>query len=515
MVDNIQRQHVPCAVWALSIPPFIGRASRILGSVISYRTVRLCPLVAVMLVAAAVYSLPAAAQDDAKAIRDISEIEVDEERLRQAIASRTLTWLTGSSSNNDHVSVGRLANFFGFVALRVSSGHSLKRSDVAKSTLAVMTESQIDALVALVERQKPPFERTQAARYEMNRALEGLLVGETITDEEFLALGAAYGESEAELGRVIGQGLGEVAQSLTADQQSELSAIRVANLAGRGHEIESPGVKVRLGQEDKKELVNIAARLLSWTTGSEAFNDFEVVGKPSQHFGFVSLRMESNHGVRRSDVAKEVWAMLTPEQQGMIDIAVDQNATAFEAFLAVRGRLMRTLEAALAGEAIDVDKVRELGSTVGALEGRMTWVQAMAMLGVRNSMSEKQLNDLLAMRAKYTAGSKTAALPEDPVERGRQLFAQCALCHQSSDQQSIAPDLTGIVGRRIAADASFDTYSPALYSFAEAEEVWNEALLDNFLEHPKTLVPGTFMGYDGLDAAADRSALIAYLKTKR
>lgn len=41
------------------------------------------------------------AQETAKssAVRDISTIEVDKLQLRQAIASRTLTWLTGNSSN--------------------------------------------------------------------------------------------------------------------------------------------------------------------------------------------------------------------------------------------------------------------------------------------------------------------------------------------------------------------------------------------------------------------------------
>lgn len=47
------------------------------------------------------------------AVRNISKIEVDEAKLREAVASRVLTWLTGRSSNNDYVSVGRLANFLG------------------------------------------------------------------------------------------------------------------------------------------------------------------------------------------------------------------------------------------------------------------------------------------------------------------------------------------------------------------------------------------------------------------
>lgn len=515
MAGKMQLFNSPYAIGTLLILPAIEVAPHILGHALMHKTVAWIRTLITTLMAGTIFmSLPAAAKDNAEVIREISDIDVDKEHLRQAVASRTLTWLTGSSSNNDHISVGRLANFFGFVALRVSSGHSLKRSAVAKSTLAILTEPQIDALVTLVNAQKEPFERTQATRYAMNRALEGLLVGETISKDAFLALGAAYGASEAELGRVIGQGLGDVAQTLTADQHTKLAMIRSANLAGRGHESEHSNHKIRMSQEAKQELVNIAARFLSWTTGSKDFNDFEVVGKPSQHFGFVSLRMESNHGVRRGTVAKEVWNMLASDKQQMIDAAVDHNATTFDEFLAIRAQLMRTLETALAGDVIDVARVQELGAALGNVEASMTWAQAVAMLRVRDTMDEAQLNALLAIRAKYTVG--TLDVPtKDPIERGRQLFAQCALCHQSTDQKAIAPDLFGIVGREIATDASFESYSPAMQSFAEANQTWSEDLLDRFLELPQSIVPGTFMGFDGLEAAEDRVALIAYLRTKQ
>lgn len=147
-------------------------------------------------------SFSIAAQINDYAVRDIRKIKVNEQQLREAVASRTLTWLTGSSSNNDHISVGRMANYFGFVGLRVSSGHSLTRSNVATDTLAVLNEAQRDALIALIQTQKTAFEETQKARQEMNRALEGLLVGEYLSQIAFLELGRAYGESEALLGKL-------------------------------------------------------------------------------------------------------------------------------------------------------------------------------------------------------------------------------------------------------------------------------------------------------------------------
>lgn len=452
-------------------------------------------------------------QSGESAVRDIKKIDINERQLQEAVASRTLTWLTGSSSNNDYISVGRMANYFGFVGLRVASGQSLTRSDVANDTLAVLNEKQRDALIDLLQIQKAPFEETQASRYEMNRALEGLLVGEKITRDSFLELGGAYGRSEAMLGYVVAQGLGDVAQTLTTDQKTALAQIRAAHISGQGQLIERSKLKLKLTREEKQELVNIAARLLSWTTGTREYNDFEVVGKPSQHFGFVSLRQESNHGVKRGVVADEVLQILDAQQETMLDAAAAHNVKEFNEFMSARGRLMRTFEVALSGEMIDAELVRRYGGAVGVLEASMTWAQAMAMLDIRSSMTDVQTVDLLRLRNKYVA-AKDVTLPQDPVERGRQLFAQCALCHDSTNVQAAGPNLHGVVGRSIAKDPEYNGYSLALRTYAESGSVWSETVLDSFLESPRSLVPGTYMGFDGLDDAKDRVALIAYLKMK-
>jgi len=453
------------------------------------------------------------AQTNNSAVRDITDVRVSERQLQEAVASRTLTWLTGSSSNNDYISVGRTANYFGFVALRVSSGQSLSRSDVANDTLAILNQSQKDNLMVILKEQKEPFQHTSAARFKMNRALEGMLVDEPISRAAFLELGRQYGAAEAELGRVIAQRFGEIAQTLSSSQLDALTNIRVLHLAGKGQTIERQGLKLKLSKDDKKELVNLAARFLSWTTGTSEFNDFEVVGKPSQHFGFVSLRIESNHGVRRGDIAKEVLAMLSPEQQRILSSAAMHDAKAFNTFLQKRAKLMRELEVALTGDTIDRDLVQQLGGSVGEVEASMTWSQATAMLKVRQSLSDTQTSELLSMRAKYTA-TTSDSLPSDPVERGRQLFAQCVLCHSSTGSNSIAPTLTGIVGRKIAGDVSFNGYSQALKDYAESENAWSEALLNRFIASPKTAVPGTYMSFDGLDEDDNRAAVIAYLKSQ-
>lgn len=455
--------------------------------------------------------LPALAQPHLQPLRDLSRHAVDEPQLRSAVASRTLTWLTGSSANNDYVSVGRLANFFGFVALRVSSGQSLTRAHVARDTLANLDDTQRVALAETLGDQITAYEQTRRARIAMNRALERLLVGEVVTRDEFLALGRAYGAAEAEMGRVIAQSFGEIAQTLTPEQTEALVLVRSAHAAGQPDLVPEPQGAVRLPDVDRQELVNLAARFLSWTTGSPEYNDFEVVGKPSQHFGFVSLRLASGHSVRRGAVAQEVLEILSPEQHQMLDQAVAQNVGAFDDFLSSRALLMRALEVALDGGVIDVADVASFGASIGEIEAEMTWAQASAMLNVRNNLTEAQSAALIAIRSNY-APALPENRPDDPVVLGRQLFAQCALCHVNAGN-GVAPSLTGVLGRDIAQEPGYDLYSPSMRAYAETNGAWSPELLDRFLTSPRAAVPGTSMGFDGLSSASDRAALLEYLGT--
>lgn len=469
---------------------------------------RLCPTVIAFLFSA-IFSSVTLGNDSA--IRDISKIEVNEQQFLDAVASRTLTWLTGSSSENDHVSVGRLANFFGFVGLRVASGHSLTRSDIAMDTIAVLNDVQLNDLIAVLQNQSMLLKETHLARKNMNRALEGLLLGEELSVVSFLELGRNYGKHEAALGSVIAENFGEVARSLTPSQKKTLSQIRSAHISGNGHKIERQKLKLNISRDQKQELVNIAARFLSWTTGTQQYNDFEVVGKPSQHFGFVSLRKESNHGVKRGDIAKEVIQILSSQQLDQLRVAARNNVEVFSEFVRARAKLMRAYEVALLGEDIDTALVEELGNRIGELEARMTWAQAGAMLRVRETLVDAQSISLLNMRKKYVAKADVS-LPYDPIERGRQLFSQCALCHSTSNERAVGPNIGAIVNRRIASDPTYDGYSTALREFAASGISWTEVNLDNFLMSPRSFVPGTYMSFDGLEQKADRAALIAYLK---
>jgi cytochrome c len=103
-----------------------------------------------------------------------------------------------------------------------------------------------------------------------------------------------------------------------------------------------------------------------------------------------------------------------------------------------------------------------------------------------------------------------AAQAAGDVEKGKQQFVKCAICHTTEPGVSkIGPSLAGIVGRKSASDAKY-TYSAAMKGF---NQVWDEKTLDTYLANPRQTVPGTKMIFPGLKNQSDRDDVIAYLET--
>lgn len=92
---------------------------------------------------------------------------------------------------------------------------------------------------------------------------------------------------------------------------------------------------------------------------------------------------------------------------------------------------------------------------------------------------------------------------------GEKVFLQCKACHAlEAGQNRVGPSLHGIIGRTAGQVAG--------YSYTDANKnsgiVWSEANLFDYLEHPRTTIPGTKMSFAGLRQAQDRADVVAYLK---
>ncbi len=168
----------------------------------------------------------------------------------------------------------------------------------------------------------------------------------------------------------------------------------------------------------------------------------------------------------------------------------------------------------------------ETNKVAGALLGTITFALGLgfvAELIFSEEAPEKPGYEVAVAEAAPAAGGEAAPAEEaapiatrlasaDPA-KGEAAAKACAGCHvlDKTNANKVGPGLWNIVGRTPGTHEGFQ-YSPAMVEFGKAN-VWDYDHLDHFLVSPKTLVPGTKMGYAGLKKPEDRANVIAYLRS--
>ena len=102
-------------------------------------------------------------------------------------------------------------------------------------------------------------------------------------------------------------------------------------------------------------------------------------------------------------------------------------------------------------------------------------------------------------------------LREASVERGAKVFRKCAACHtpESGGKNKVGPNLWDALNRERGGSEGF-AYSGV---FADMGGAWTYEELDAFLTSPRRYAPGNKMTFAGLKKAADRAAVIVYLRS--
>lgn len=108
----------------------------------------------------------------------------------------------------------------------------------------------------------------------------------------------------------------------------------------------------------------------------------------------------------------------------------------------------------------------------------------------------------------FALGALPALADGDP-DHGKTAFSACSPCHSPEQGvNKLGPSLFGVVGRPTASVAGFH-YTPALTAF---NKTWTPELIDQWLQGPQKLVPGTAM-FISVSNEQTRADIIAYLTT--
>ena len=118
-------------------------------------------------------------------------------------------------------------------------------------------------------------------------------------------------------------------------------------------------------------------------------------------------------------------------------------------------------------------------------------------------------------------GKDAAAAPSEPIEKllqtasaekGAAAAKKCAACHgfEKGGPNRVGPNLFGTVNEKPGEGKGGFNFSAAMKAKGGT---WTFAELNKFIANPKGTVPGTAMGFAGIQKDSERADVIAYLRT--
>jgi len=329
------------------------------------------------------------------------QLSRDEVKQLDGLTQRALGWIGESSPKRTRPSL--VAPFFGgFGTARGSTNDPDEgdgeeqdqserlNSNVGLLVLAVLDDEQRDVLARLLIDQRNAIQVYAKTRDSLTAKLQEIR-GQTQTSRTFdrgvAELAGELGEQEASIGLAQAKAFVELRKSLREDQLEYLQLVRANSDVLR---TETPAVqKVRdllakLDDDDQEALQSLAIKAVSFATGTADQNALVRDGKSATLLGSVKA------GGKSDGSTTAFLGTLTVAQQRQLYLLLQSEQRVAGTYAAKRSQIIAALDSLKDGKPVNEQRMRQAGSALVTIEGRVALQEARTFEQLSTSLSKAQ-----------------------------------------------------------------------------------------------------------------------------
>jgi Spy/CpxP family protein refolding chaperone len=345
------------------------------------------------------------------------EQAISDKAQLSTIAFSGLAFITGSAGADSFFPPGKVADFFGFQYMRdidaAGYGHNTTfLSKAANNVLKILTSEQKVKLIALAKEQEQVYINFAYNRFPLMAAfrnnMEGMMpsgaVGLNTTAVKAYTSGLY--NLDAQLSYRRAEVAGAIIASFTPDQKTYLAKMEFGNSATWPDVPEDDTFKRSMTNTQFVAVMTYASEMFSWYKGNI---DADIYFCPERHgtyFGgfymkdypamnnpdyFISTSMTGDSGEAFLNTLNET-------QRQRITGIIEEQRSALKEIAQIRTAVSTELRKAMAGQALDKEKVYSLIKRYGELDGQVSALYASRFSEVNKTLTASQRASLVKLR---------------------------------------------------------------------------------------------------------------------
>lgn len=330
---------------------------------------------------------------------------------RNTIAFDGLAFLTGTLGGQSFLPPGKVADYSGFQYLRDNDptqlGHNTSFvTRVAFNVLHILTQTQIDQMVARAQTQVSLINEYAYQRFPLMDAFRRLIDGEIPSGSTGLDRDSVRAYSgrlyliDGQISYNRAELLGGIIRNMTTAQRQAMDSL--TSLNGVGHwdsTLSDPLQGLHLDPDVNVAVMTYASEMYSWYAGSIDADVYFCPERQGTYFGSFYLKDwpamgNPNYTINEqltAEAGEDFIRALTTSQAAYITGLVDSQRTALYDLVDRRRDISTQLRRFMTEESIDSNLVMSLSEQYGVLDGEIVYLYATYFSQVGHAVSDSQL----------------------------------------------------------------------------------------------------------------------------